>query len=75
MSDQRKYSVSEIDAMRQAIRWSYPDNVPFYQEERTKEIEELIRTYMAGGADPKEVAETYWKQSQARQAMQQRMSK
>lgn len=55
MSEQRRYSLSEIDAMRNAIRWSYSTGVAFYAEERTKEIEERIRTYMAADVDPQEI--------------------
>lgn len=54
---ERKYSFSEIESMRQAISWSYPCNVPFYPEQRTKEIEERVRTLIVGGVDPHEVIE------------------
>ena len=53
----RNYTLDEIDSMRQSIEWSYPCGVPFYQEQRTKEIEERIRTYMAAGIEPKELAD------------------
>lgn len=55
MSEQRKYSVGEIDGMRQALAMSYPCGQPFYQEERTREIEERLRTYMIGNVDPADV--------------------
>jgi len=52
---ERKYSVAEIDRMRQAIRWSYPCGVPYYENERSAEIENRLRTYMQNGTDPKEL--------------------
>ena len=53
---ERKYSVAEIDAMRNAISWVYPGpGVPFYKEEADKAIEERIRTYMSAGVDPQEL--------------------
>ena len=54
---EKKYSVSEIDRMRNIIRWSYPCGVPFYEKERALDIELRLRTYMANGTDPEELAQ------------------
>ena len=54
---ERKYTIQEIEGMRQSIGWSYPPNVPYYAEARAAEIEDQLRTYMANGTEPKEVSE------------------
>jgi ABC-type glycerol-3-phosphate transport system substrate-binding protein len=64
---ERKYSYGEIEAMRQALTWDYPSGVGFYPEERTKEIEERIRTLMVGGVDPQEVLDQVQKNQAQRQ--------
>jgi hypothetical protein len=51
---ERKYSITEIDRMRIAIRWSYPSGV-YYSNERTADIENRLRTYMQNGTDPEEL--------------------
>lgn len=62
MSD-RKYSVSELDALREAVRtkWLYGRYRPnwhhdgitgsrtYREEEMTKAVEELVRTHMLAG--------------------------
>lgn len=53
----RKYSVSEIDQMRRNIEHSYPSGVAYYAEERSKQIEDRLRTYMLNGTEPSELAE------------------
>lgn len=52
---ERKYSVAEIDRLRDAIRWSYPSGVPFYEKDRNADIEDRLRTYMLNGTDPAEL--------------------
>ena len=77
--EQRKYSFSEIQAMRQALAFSYPSGVCYYADERSKEIEERIRTYMVAGIDPQEVInacqEMLAQQQRMQLAMQQSMEK
>jgi hypothetical protein len=53
---ERKYSLSEIDAMRMALQCLliHP-GVPYQPVEKTKEIEEQLRTYMINGTDPEEL--------------------
>lgn len=57
MSEQRRYSFNEIELMRQMLSMSYPDGVCYMADERSKEIEERVRTLMVGGVDPQEVVE------------------
>jgi hypothetical protein len=52
----RKYSVEEIDAMRGSVRCMFPSGVSYRREERTKEIEERLRTYMVNGTTPEELS-------------------
>jgi hypothetical protein len=55
---ERKYSVSEIDKMRQAVDVLLTRNgVPFRKADRVVEIEQRLRTYMMNGTDPKELEE------------------
>jgi hypothetical protein len=58
----RKYSIQEIDRMRQCIRYSYPSGVPYYEHERAADIENRLRTYMLNGTDPKELEELTYRQ-------------
>lgn len=51
----RKYSISEIDRMRRAIRYSYPSGVCYIQHERDADIENRLRTYMQNGTEPEEL--------------------
>lgn len=57
---ERKYSVEEIDRMRQAIitRGEHPEPNPSGDEQRRawrEEIEQRLRTYMLAGTDPDEL--------------------
>lgn len=52
-----KYSVDEIDRMREAIRRSYPLGVAYYKKERDADIENRLRTYMLNGTTPGELEE------------------
>lgn len=54
---ERKYSFGEIESMRRALEWSYPSGVSYYAAERSKEIEERVRTFMVGGVEPQEVVD------------------
>lgn len=62
---ERKYSISELDRMRRALRWLKP-----YRSEETTPllIEDRLRTYMLNGTDPEEleqaasVIEEEWKE-------------
>lgn len=51
----RKYSVAEIDAMRECIGWMYPSGVSYLQGERAADIENRLRTYMTNGTEPDEL--------------------
>lgn len=53
----RKYTVAEIDQMRSSIRWSYPCGVSYYPDQREREIEDRLRTYMLNGTEPEELVE------------------
>jgi hypothetical protein len=54
-----KYSVDEIDRMRETVRRLLtPKGGGLYSynpEQRTKEIEERLRTYMLNGTEPSEL--------------------
>lgn len=69
MSEQRKYTLDEIDRMRDAVEaiwmWGPHDqraaaSITFsrvYQEnEKTLAVEQQLRTYMANGTDPHELS-------------------
>jgi hypothetical protein len=49
----RKYSISEIERMRNAVRLMIPDRLDAALQ--VVEIEERLRTYMANGTDPEEL--------------------
>jgi hypothetical protein len=68
----RKYAIAEIEQMRNALRWSYPSGVSYYEKERSAEIENKLRTYMQNGTDPDELAAWSGRQRQAEQEAQQR---
>lgn len=54
---ERKYSVSEIDSMRNTISsygWA-PNSGAYYPADRAMEIEERLRTYMIAGVEPTEL--------------------
>jgi len=65
---ERAYTVREIDAMREAIRWDFP-SVLYQPEQRSRGIEERIRTYMIGGVDPQEVIDACQERLLQRQEM------
>ncbi len=52
---ERKYTVAEIDQMRELIQGSYPDGWPYMHDEREAEIEGRLRTYMLNGTNPEEL--------------------
>lgn len=41
-----KYTVSELNRMRMAIRGMYPSGVSYYEHERAADIERRLTTYM-----------------------------
>lgn len=58
--NERKYSVSEINALRRAVEnkwlWGSYGNIgvsgtsrPYLEEEKTKAVEEIVRTHMCAG--------------------------
>lgn len=50
MTEPTKYSVQEIDAMRRDIAmWGFLGSDSYYPEQRAKEIEDRLRTYMQNG--------------------------
>jgi hypothetical protein len=53
----RRYSLVEIDGMREDIHRSYPSGFSYYGPERAAEVELKLRTYMMAGIDPAEVRE------------------
>jgi hypothetical protein len=72
---ERKYSFSEIECMRRALAWTYPPMQTYYPEERTREIEERLRTLLIAGVDPQEVIDEAHKTMEARQKMEERGQK
>ena len=66
---ERSYTVAEIDRMRAAVecQWLYGMKISeqlaegatmsrsYKEEEKTKCVEEMLRTYMLAGVDPKEL--------------------
>jgi len=52
---ERKYSVSEIDKMREAILRLYPLGVPYRANERAADAENRLRTHMQNGTGPEEL--------------------
>jgi hypothetical protein len=56
MMPERKYSVSEIDQMRKAVKAIYGSGIGnCTQAECCQMIEEHLRTYMLNGTDPEEL--------------------
>lgn len=53
---QRKYTIDEIDEMRNLIgeNWFY-NSEPYKGHKRTAEIEEILRTYMMAGTSVEEI--------------------
>jgi hypothetical protein len=49
----RKYSIAEIDRMRNAVRLTIPDRGD--SGVQIIEIEERLRTYMSNGTEPEEL--------------------
>lgn len=56
MTEPRKYSVAEIDAMRKSITWSYGSG-SYDPAQRAADTEDRLRTYMQNGTEPEELAE------------------
>lgn len=56
---ERRYSVSEIDGMREAVkRYGWMANSgSYYPTDRAREIEDRVRTYMLAGIDPADLKE------------------
>lgn len=54
---ERKYSVSEIDQMRNSVDWMTTPYGAYYPEKRKAEIEDRLRTYMLNGTEPRELHE------------------
>jgi hypothetical protein len=55
MSESRKYSISEINRMRNAIAGCYPSGESYRASERSAEVEDRLRTHMQNGTDPEEL--------------------
>lgn len=56
MSEQRKYSVHEIDQMRKIIEFFGFGNGPYDERERASSVENRLRTYMLNGTTPEELS-------------------
>ena len=55
--NERTYNVNEIESMRQSLRWILiQPNVSYYPQDMEAKIEGQLRTYMAAGIDPAELA-------------------
>lgn len=59
---QRSYTLSEIDRMRELIRWSYPCGVSYYPADRDADTENRLRTYMLGGVSLEELEKSSYEQ-------------
>lgn len=59
MSEQRKYSIEEIDSMREAIRRriGYNDNNSYRESERAAKVEDELRTHMLNGTSAEDLAD------------------
>lgn len=66
---ERRYSFREVEAMRAALAMGYPCGVSYSPAERSREIEDRIRTYMAGNVDPQEVIDGCRKSGASSQGM------
>jgi len=54
----RKYSIHELDRMREIIRWKeWPVGVSWRGNEREEFVEEKLRTYMINGTTLEELEE------------------
>lgn len=51
---QRKYSIDEIDSMRNSISWLQPSGI-YHRGEREDQIERELRTHMLNGTSPEEL--------------------
>lgn len=54
---ERKYSLSEIDEMRQLVRQILepPPMTPYFERELAASAEDRLRTYMLAGVEPQEL--------------------
>lgn len=53
----KKYSIAEMDRMRQCIKASYLSGVPYYAADRSAEIENRLCAYMQNGTTLAELEE------------------
>lgn len=68
----RKYTVSEMEAMRRSIRFSYPSGVSYYEKDRAADVENRLRSYMQNGTTPEELEEFRNQQAHAEMEAQKR---
>lgn len=60
VTTQRSYTLSEIDHMRKAIEWGIiPPGQCYYPADKTAQVEDRLRTYLASGIEPEEVVKMY----------------
>jgi hypothetical protein len=61
----RAYTLAEIDAMRSATYDHLYVNLPgaYQYEQRVRECEDVLRTYMAAGIEPAEIYASAWKKT------------
>ena len=52
---ERKYSVSEIDRMRESVTLLLGINPYFLNEQLDRKVENRLRTYLVAGASPKDL--------------------
>jgi len=65
MEQKKKYSISDIDRMRNALRYLKIENmVPYYEEELAAAVEDQLRTHMMNGTDPHELEQAIQKKRQ-----------
>ena len=73
--EQRRYTLSEIDRMRTAIRRTQPFNNPMNRSPGVPSVEDQLRTAMIGGVDPQELedkADAHWARIRERREVRRR---
>lgn len=71
---ERAYTFSEVEAMRTALHLSYPWYGSFNHAERCREVEDRVRTLMAGNVDPHDVVSSCEAQRAGQQKLAQQMA-
>jgi hypothetical protein len=54
-ASERRYTISEIDEMRESLSRMYPVGASYKSAEREAQTEDRLRTHMQNGTDPDEL--------------------